>query len=186
MTAARRTLLALTLAACAVALPAAAQAPASPATPPARPADVETLDGILEALYAVISGPAGQARDWDRMRSLFLPGARLIPTMPAPEGGHRARVLTVEDYITQVGPRLEGVGFREVEIARRTERFGGIAHAFSSYSGTTEAEPDREMRGINSIQLMNDGERWWIVSVFWDSERPDNPLPEHYRTSGGG
>jgi hypothetical protein len=27
---------------------------------------------------------------------------------------------------------------------------------------------------------MNDGRRWWVVTVFWDSERPDNRIPEKY------
>lgn len=170
-------LLALALSAGALAPPAAAQSP--------RPADVESLDGIVAALYESISGPAGEARDWDRLRSLFLPGARMIPTGPRPEGRHGARILTVEEYVTQVGPNLERVGFREREIARVTERFGGIAHAFSSYEGTVEAEPGRPMRGINSIQLMNDGERWWVVTIFWDAERPENPLPERYLRGGG-
>lgn len=165
--------------------PAAAQSPQPPAVPAARPADVQSLDGILTALYEVISGPAGQTRDWDRMRSLFVPGARLIPTGPAPEGGHRYRMLSVEDYISQVGPNLERVGFREREIARRVEEWGHIAHVFSTYSGGPEAEPDRAVRGINSIQLMNDGQRWWILNVFWEAESADNPLPTKYLESGG-
>jgi hypothetical protein len=177
--------LALALLLAATAVPAAAQSPQTPAVPAARPADVQSLDGILAALYEVISGPAGQTRDWDRMRSLFAPGARLIPTGPAPEGGHRHRMLSVEDYIAQVGPNLERMGFREHEIARRVEEWGHIAHVFSTYAGTTEAAPDRQMRGINSIQLMHDGARWWIMNVFWEAESADNPLPAKYLESGG-
>ena len=177
---ARRGFLGLAFAAALCAAPAQAQG--TPAA--ARPADVETLDGIVAALYDVISGPVGQKRDWDRMRSLFLPGARLIPTGPDPAGGHRARVLTVEDYITQVGPNLERMGFRESEIARKTDRFGNIAQLFSSYAGTTAGEPDKPLRGINSIQAVNDGRRWWIVSVFWQAEGPGAPIPAEYLRGG--
>jgi len=146
-----------------------------------RDADVASMDAIVAALYDVISGPAGQKRDWDRMRGLFAPGARLIPTGRRPDSSYVMRVLTVDDYITQVGPQLERAGFFEREIGRTTEQFGAIAQAFSSYESkraATDATPFA--RGINSIQLMNDGKRWWVVTVFWDSERPDNPIPPKF------
>jgi hypothetical protein len=154
---------------------------AQPAPPQAQPDDVESIDAIIAALYDVISGPAGQQRNWDRMRSLFVPGARLIPIGRRQEGGFAARVLTVEEYITRAGPSLERDGFFEREIGRVTERYGNMVHAFSAYdSKRTLADAQPFMRGINSIQMMNDGTRWWIVTVLWESERPDNPIPEKY------
>lgn len=168
---------------------AAAQAQASPPPPAVMPvvvtspaaasADVESIDAIIAALYDVISGAVGQARNWNRMRSLFVPGGRLMPAGPRAGGGVGMRMLGVNDYIAVSGPQLERLGFREREIARRTERFGHIAHVFSTYEGRTETD-STVIRGINSIQLMNDGTRWWVVSVFWEAERPDNPLPESY------
>jgi len=78
---------------------------------------------------------------------------------------------------------LEKNGFFEREISRKTESFGTITHAFSTYeSRRTKEDAKPFARGINSIQLVNDGTRWWIVTVFWDSERPNNPLPEKYLT----
>lgn len=150
--------------------------------PPAAPADVESIDAIITALYDVISGPVGQARNWNRMRSLFIPGGRLMPT-GARQGARVMRVLEVNDYIAMSGPQLERMGFRERELARRTEQFGHIAHVFSTYEGRSEAD-GMVIRGINSIQLMNDGTRWWVVSVYWEAEGPDNQLPAKYLTSG--
>jgi hypothetical protein len=153
----------------------------SPATPAANPADVTSIDSIIAALYDVISGPAGKKRDWDRMRSLFVPGARLIPTGPRQAGGYGSRVLTVDDYIERSSPFFEKEGFYESETSRVTEQFGQIAHAFSTYDSKhapTDAKPFA--RGINSIQLMNDGKRWWIVTIFWQGEDEKNPLPEKY------
>jgi hypothetical protein len=146
----------------------------------ARPADVSSMDGIVAALYDVISGPGGQARDWDRMRSLFVPGARLIPSSPN-EHGATVRVLDVDGYIERVRPNFERNGFFEREIARKTEAFGNIAHLFSTYESRHAAgDATPFARGINSIQLLKDGDRWWIVTVFWDAERPGNMLPEQY------
>jgi DNA-binding beta-propeller fold protein YncE len=145
---------------------------------PARPEDVASIDAIIAALYDVISGPAGQKRDWDRFRSLFAPGARLIPTGRRPDSTRVLRVITPEEYATNIGPQLENGGFFEREIGRRTEQFGAVAHVFSAYdSKRTAADTVPFARGINSIQLFNDSKRWFVVTIFWDSERRDNPIP---------
>jgi hypothetical protein len=162
-------------------VPVPKQQPTAAVAPPtANPADVSSVDAIIKAVYDVISGPAGKKRDWDRMRSLFVPGARLIPTGPRQAGGYGARVLTVDDYIMSGGPYLEKEGFFETEIARKTETFGQIVHAFSTYESRHKPEEKPFARGINSIQLMNDGTRWWIVTIFWQGEDEKNPLPEKY------
>jgi hypothetical protein len=165
--------------------PLSARAQAAPATAAATiaadPKDVGSQDAIIAALYDVISGPAGQKRNWDRFRSLFTPGARLIPTGVGPDAKARIRVMTPNDYATASGPRLEQSGFFEREISRTGETFGNITHAFSTYESRRSAADEKPFaRGINSIQLFNDGTRWWIVTVYWDSERPQNPLPAKF------
>jgi hypothetical protein len=155
--------------------------PQSKPAPAAKAGDVVTIDAILAALYDVISGPKGQARDWDRMRSLFAPGARLIPCLKDRDGKAATRVLTVEDYITRAGPALEGTGFFENEVARRVDRFGHIAQVFSTYESRREKGAEPFARGINSIQLFWDESRWWVVTIFWDSEAPGQPIPPEYR-----
>jgi len=147
----------------------------------ADPADVGSIDAIVTAVYDVISGEAGEARDWDRWRTLFIPEARLIPVVVAQDGSAAPRVMTPEDYVTRSGAFLEENGFFEIEVSRTQESFGQIAHLFSTYeSRRTEADAEPFARGINSFQLMNDGSRWWVVSIMWDSERPGNPIPEKY------
>ncbi|MBD0372044.1 MAG: hypothetical protein ICV60_14480 [Pyrinomonadaceae bacterium] len=139
------------------------------------------MDAILAALYDVISGPAGKKRDWNRMRSLFIPEGRLMAVGPKKEGGFGYRVMDVEGYIKSSGNYLETNGFFEREASRVVEQFGQIAHVFSTYESRHKMDDAKPfMRGINSIQLMNDGKRWWIVSVYWEGERTDNPLPEKY------
>ena len=148
---------------------------------PADPKDLSSPEAIVAAVYDVISGPAGQKRNWDRMRTLFVPDARMIPTGKRPTGEATRRVLTVEDYITNSGPLLEKEGFFEKEIGYQKEQFGNIAHVFSTYeSKRTEADEKPFMRGINSFQLWFDGKRWWIISILWQSETGDMPIPEKY------
>jgi hypothetical protein len=149
-----------------------------------NPADVESIDSIINATYDVISGPAGKKRDWDRERSLFVPGARLIPTATVPgktDVELAPLVLDVEGYIERVEPLFAKEGFYETEIARRVEQFGQIAHVWSTYESRHDpSEPKSFMRGINSIQLFNDGKRWWILSIYWQHESKQHPLPKEY------
>jgi hypothetical protein len=152
--------------------------------PPADPRDVESIDAIIAATYDVISGPAGKKRDWERERSLFVPGARLVPTATVPgktDVDLAPLVLDVEGYIARVEPLFEKEGFYEKEIARRVEQFGGIAHVWSTYESRHDpSEPEPFMRGINSIQLFNDGKRWWILSIYWQHESKQHPLSQKY------
>ena len=151
---------------------------------PADPADVGSVDAIIAALYDVISGPIGQERDQNRFMSLFAEGARLIPTGRNQQTGAVGfRMWSPEEYWTTNAENLASIGFTEDEIGRTTETFGTITHAFSTYASFRQdrGDPDTAFsRGINSIQLLNDGNRWWVVSVFWDSERPDNQIPSQY------
>ena len=149
--------------------------------PAAKSEDVDSIDHVLVALYAVISGPPGD-RDWNRFRSLFLPGAHLTSTGKAADGSVRVHPNTVDDYVNRGGAYFLKNGFFESPIHSRIETFGDIAQVFSSYESRHNASETPFARGINSLQLLNDGKRWWIVSILWDEERPDNPLPKEFAT----
>jgi hypothetical protein len=153
--------------------------------PPARPDDVKSIDSILTALYGVISGPAGE-RDWDRFRSLFLPQGRLTSATKNADGSSRVRPMSVEDYAKGAGSYFAKNAFYESPIVNRIETFGNVTQVFSSYeSRHAPAEPPFA-RGINSIQLLYGGSRWWIVSILWDQERGDNPLPKELAAKPAG
>lgn len=151
----------------------------------ANPADVASIDAIMKAVYDVISGDAGKPRDWDRFRTLFHKDARMIPSGKNQETGlTSARVLTIEDYIKRVEPVFAKEGFYEREKARRMETYGNITHAFSTYeSFHSLADKKPFMRGINSFQLLNDGKRWWVITIYWQGETPENPIPKKYLKS---
>lgn len=151
----------------------------------ANPADVASIDSIMKAVYDVISGDAGVKRDWDRFRSLFHKDARMIASGKNPTtGAVGARVLSPDDYVTRNEPFFAKEGFHERELARRTDVYGNIAHVFSTYA-TFKKSDDKQpfMRGINSFQLLNDGKRWWVLTIYWQAETPENPIPKEYLKS---
>jgi hypothetical protein len=142
---------------------------------------VQTLDSTIETLYAVISGEKGEARDWELMKYLFHPDAKLIPSSKNEEGIYKARFMTVDDYINSSGNWLIENGFFEKEIHREVNTFGNITQAFSTYeSFRSEADEVPFMRGINSIQLLNAGDRWWIINIYWTQESEEKPIPTEY------
>ena len=160
------------------------QEPAAAHAHDAKPADVTSPDAIMAATYDVISGPAGQERDWDRMRSLFYPGARLIRTEAKKEGGLHAAILTVDDFIERAGNYFKKNGFYEREIARRAERWGSLMQVFSTYESRHDPkDPAPFARGINSFQLFFDGTRWWILTIYWADESTQTPLPPEFLVS---
>lgn len=173
--------------------PVAPPAPASPpdpfaAIPAANPQDVASIDAIMASIYGVISGDAGVKRDWNRFRSLFYPGAKLIPTGMNPRTKMiRASMITPEQYISSSGAYIEKEGFHEVEVARRTETYGNIAHVFTTYAARNKlSDPEPFLRGINSVQLFNDGKRWWVLNIAWSQEGPESPLPAKYLSTPAG
>ena len=165
--------------------PPAQQTPApAPEIPPANPADVKSLDAIIHAVYDVISGPAGQKRDWNRFRSLFIAGARLVPAGAKRDGsGFAARVLTVEDYVARGDAAFANQGFYKTEAARTVEQWGNIAQVFSTYECRHAPGDQPFQRGINSFQLLNDGQRWWVVTIYWQGETKDAPIPPEFLKS---
>jgi len=147
--------------------------------PSPRAEDVKSLDGILLAIYDVISGPAGD-RDWKRFRSLFVPQARFTQTKKAPDGTVVVNLLGVDDFVTIAGDAFKKDPFYENAIVNRAQTYGNVTQVFSSYESRRAPGAKPFERGINSIQLINDGKRWWVLSILWDEERPDNPLPREF------
>jgi hypothetical protein len=140
---------------------------------------VDSIEHIIAAVYDVISGPAGP-RDWDRFRGFFYSGARLIPTRRDEKGPVTARVLTPDEYAKRGQDYFSKEGFFENSVANRVEQWDNIAHVWSTYE-SHHAKGDKPFaRGINSFQLLNDGTRWWILTIYWEAEDQTHQLPEKY------
>jgi hypothetical protein len=144
--------------------------------PAPKPEDVKSIDAIIHAAYDAISGPAG-ARDWNRFRSIFLPQARFTQVGQGPDGATFVISWSVDEFIRDAGAVFAKEPFYENAIVNRPDRYGNVTQVLSSYESHRSPGDKPFERGVNSFQLLNDGRRWWVVSIFWDSERPDNPLP---------
>jgi hypothetical protein len=143
-------------------------------------ADVTSEDQIINAMYASISGAKGQKRDWDRLKFLFAPGAQLIPTNVVGTPNRTPCYLSIEQFIEQGDEFLTTHGFFEKEISRRTETFGSLSHVWSTFASSWTADGKPFAQGINSVQLLNDGKRWWIINLYWVGESEDIKLPKKY------
>lgn len=141
--------------------------------------DLEAIGAVVDEMYAMISGPMGP-RDWSRQANCFHPEARQIRTWVELDGRPAMKMMTLDDYARDTAPYFAEHDFHEIEIGRRIDLFGNIAHVWSAYEARRsldDAEPER--RGINSIQLFRDPERGWrIVSMIWDNEREGVALPD--------
>ena len=152
----------------------------------AVPADAASVDAIVSALYAAVSHGPDASPDFDRMRRIFLYVGMLVP--PKAPDAEDFRVMDVDQFEervlkSRVAQKEKGqpTGFFEREIGRRTDCFGNVCQVFSAYEARHSPSDEKPfVRGINSIQLLRDGRRWWIASVVWDTERPDNPIPAQY------
>jgi hypothetical protein len=144
--------------------------------PAPKPDDVKSIEAVVRAAYASISGPAGP-RDWDRFRSLFLPQARFTQVGKNPDGSPFIISWSEEEFIRDAGLIFSKDPFYENGLVNLPQSYGGMTQVFSSYESKRKPDGKPFERGVNSFQVLNDGKRWWIVSIFWDSERPDNPLP---------
>ena len=142
--------------------------------------DVISINSIINALYDVISGEKGEERNWNRERNLFHSEARLIVVRKDDDGSLDTKVMTSGEFIQYAQPFLDGESFYEYEIARKVEEFGHVVHVWSTFGSKNLIDDKHHTRGINSIQLLHDGKRWWVMTVYWNKETHEFPLPKKY------
>lgn len=144
--------------------------------PAATHRDAQSLESLAGALYAVVSGPAGKPKDWARLERLFAPGGIVTVTRHGAQG-FEASVQTPRQF-AELNDRIFGQrAFYETEIRRQIVRYGHIAHIYSSYEARDEPHLAPRARGVNSFQAMHDGSGWCILSLTWDGETPQHPIP---------
>lgn len=141
-------------------------------------AAVNSIDGIVNEVLATISGDSTVTRDVEKLRMLFTADATLRALAIAPDGSRQLRTFNLEEFARIVRDYYSGTNFYEYELKKTVNEYNGIAQAFQGY----EVKGPRGIeKGINSYQLYNDGQRWWIISILWVSDRNGVELPEEYR-----
>ena len=148
------------------------------ATVAPRPEDVGSIDGMIKAWYDIVTVPKGSKPDWARDHSLYTPETRFLSVGRDKNGKLRGSIFDHVMYASGAGIGIEKEGFYESEIHRVTQRFGQTAHVMSTYESRRTKDGPVIARGVNSIELFNDGSRWWITYAQWDEEREGNPLPK--------
>jgi hypothetical protein len=141
--------------------------------------DVQSIDAIGKAYYEIVSGPIGQERNFDRLRNLFHPEAKLTYSYwSVEENAFQLMPMDIEGYIVKLD-YLDKKGFYEEELYVSTESYGSITQSISTYKFWMEDET-AEGRGLTSYQYFHDGTRYWILSMFWQMESDEYPIPEEF------
>jgi len=133
----------------------------------------DSIQALIDELYALISGPGEKPRDWARQRQLFMPGTRMIRTRIDGQGQPQPEILQLEDYGENYEQLMGGRDFHEIEIRNTIQIFGRVAQVFSVYEAFSDAEHQQRLkRGVNVIQLYRFDAGWKITAMAWDDERP--------------
>ena len=154
---------------------------AHPDWPKADPADVASVEDVVHAFYSVISTPAGEKLNQTRLQSLFVPDGRIaVSVPPTPSRAADVVFFSVEEYAAKYGAETS-TGFYDSNPSNQIEIFGGMVHVYSTFESRRRlADPKPMASGIKSFELLKSGDRWYIVEIYWDWERPDNPIPARY------
>lgn len=138
------------------------------------PEIVKTIEGTVGETYKIITGERGSTRNWEAFRQLFTPDAQMSVLVHDTAGRGQVRTFTLEAFVRNGMKYYESDGFIERPIKTIIHEYNGIANVFQSYYAK---EAEREEEGVNSLQLIFDGERWWITSVLWTSNANGVELP---------
>jgi hypothetical protein len=136
-----------------------------------------TLDQLPKAIDDAVSGPG--TKDRTCLRAVLMPEVRLIPVSVSADGQVKTTILSVDDYVDRVAKRGDKT-FYEQQVKYATETYGNIAHLWSTYTVTEIPDGKPIVRGINSIEAVNDGTRWRVLEISWQAETPATPIPAQF------
>jgi len=141
-----------------------------------NPVEAQSIDTIIPALYQTVSGKAGSKKNWSLLKALFAETASVTPVFHASGGEMNAKISTVDEFIALNKTIFKDQDFFETEVSRKTFTFGHMANILSHYESRDAMGAEPYAQGINSFQLLNDGRRWCVISVTWDSHSTDHPI----------
>lgn len=145
--------------------------------------DLNSIDGLVKALYQGISFAPRKQPEYKMLELLFHSNALVTP--PKGDTGGVLTPMTARQFITSFDKSLKSEGLIELgateeEVGRQTLVFQRTALVASSYHFTVSGSDTPVARGVNSLQLVFDQDRWWILSLAWDRPKQGEPLAIQY------
>lgn len=150
--------------------------PTSSAIPNANPADVNSPEAIVLAGLSAITHDKGSQADWNRFKSLFLTDAK-ISVLQHKKDSAFMMSFGVAEFIEASSKHGNENGFKEFSTGNTIEEYNGIATVFQSY---VALHGDKQVKGVNTYQLVYKDNRWWISSLIWTNDQNGVSLPEKY------
>ncbi len=164
--------------------PVLADAAQEPQVAAKIPQQHKTPDGLIDALYECVSFGPGEECDYERMKTIFLPGCTFV--MP-PGRGEKRKIAHLEDFFADwrkfiaETKEVKEFGFDERIANRRTDQFGDIAHSYVVFEVRFDADSRFPLaRGVDSMQMVRIDGRWWVTSINTQFVRPNTPLPRRF------
>ena len=108
------------------------------------------------------------------MKALLIPEARMMFLSIAADGAPSYKLETLDDWIARVKARGHAM-LQEKQLKFRIERYGNIAHLWSSY--TLQSDGKQVARGINSIQAIKEAGGWRVTGIMVQAESVKEYLP---------
>jgi hypothetical protein len=142
-----------------------------------RAVDDPAIVQALSKLYEVISFEEGAEPNWSGLQAVFHERARI--TRITPEGSdylEPASFLAMTRNMVELGAYTS---FYEFELEREVRKFGNMAQVWSLYETRRNRSAEKPLgRGINSIQLIYEGDRWRVLGLLWDEQQAERQQPE--------
>lgn len=138
--------------------------------------DVKTIDALMRASYEVVSGEKGAPRQWERDNYLHHPKA--VYSFYDKRVGQQT--MTLDEFHAETDTMVFDTDFYEEEIHREVKLFGNIAHVWSTYETRLEKNGPVARRGINSVQLVFENDRWYIISWTFFGETELDKIPKTF------
>ncbi len=139
--------------------------------------DAKTIDALMKASYEVVSGEKGTKRQWERDNYLHHPKA--VYSFFDKEKQEQL-TMTLQEFHKETDQMVMGTSFYENEVNREVRIFGNIAQVWSTYETRLEKNGKVERRGINSVQLIFENDRWYIISWIFCGETNNNLIPKTF------
>ena len=138
---------------------------AAPATP----------EQAVATLWRSLSHAAGQAGDEAALRAILHPDAMVYGARYR-DGVAALSVARGSDFAAGIGRAAEK-GFYECEVAREVRQYDRFATVYSVVESRNERNAHQaSFTGVNSIQLYRADDGWRIIGLYYQVERPGQPV----------